>query len=171
MDSTSTDARGAREAVAPATETVGTADIARILHAIPHRYPFLMIDRVVDVVRDRSAVGIKNVSVNEGFFQGHFPGHPVMPGVLIIESMAQTAAVLVVETLGPEAAGKLVYFMSIEGAKFRRPVQPGDQLRVHVTKDRNRGNVWKFSAVARVDGVSVAEATYAAMIMDRAAER
>jgi 3-hydroxyacyl-[acyl-carrier-protein] dehydratase len=171
MDSTSTDERGARAAVAPATGTVGTADIARILHAIPHRYPFLMIDRVIDVVRDRSAIGIKNVSVNEGFFQGHFPGHPVMPGVLIIESMAQTAAVLVVETLGPEAAGKLVYFMSIEGAKFRRPVQPGDQLRVHVTKDRNRGNVWKFSAVARVDGVSVAEATYAAMIMDRAAER
>ena len=92
-----------------------------------------------------------------------------MPGVLIIESMAQTAAVLVVETLGPDAAGKVVYFMSIEGAKFRRPVVPGDQLRIHVTKERNRGNVWKFNAVARVDGVSVAEATYAAMIMDRAA--
>ena len=91
-----------------------------------------------------------------------------MPGVLIIESMAQTAAVLVVETLGPDAAGKVVYFMSIEGAKFRRPVVPGDQLRIHVTKERNRGNVWKFNAVARVDGVSVAEATYAAMIMDRA---
>ena len=90
-----------------------------------------------------------------------------MPGVLIIESMAQTAAVLVVETLGPDAAGKVVYFMSIEGAKFRRPVVPGDQLRIHVTKERNRGNVWKFNAVARVDGVSVAEATYAAMIMDR----
>ena len=92
-----------------------------------------------------------------------------MPGVLIIESMAQTAAVLVVETLGPEAAGKVVYFMSIEGAKFRRPVVPGDQLRIHVSKERNRGSVWKFSATARVDGVSVAEATYAAMIMDRAA--
>lgn len=142
-------------------------DIARIMHAIPHRYPFLMIDRVVDVVRDRSAIGIKNVSVNENFFAGHFPGHPVMPGVLIIESMAQTAAVLVVETLGPDAAGKVVYFMSIEGAKFRRPVVPGDQLRIHVTKERNRGQVWKFRAVARVDGVSVAEATYAAMIMDR----
>ena len=93
-----------------------------------------------------------------------------MPGVLIIESMAQTAAVLVVETLGPEAAGKVVYFMSIESAKFRRPVVPGDQVRIHVTKERNRGNVWKFHAVARVDGVSVAEATYAAMIMDRVAE-
>ena len=143
------------------------ADIARILHALPHRYPFLMIDRVVDVVRDRSAVGIKNVSVNENFFAGHFPGHPVMPGVLIIESMAQTAAVLVVETLGPDAAGKVVYFMTIEGAKFRRPVVPGDQLRIHVTKERKRGQVWKFRAVARVDGVSVAEATYSAMIMDR----
>ncbi len=159
----------------PATEvvasdnTIDVVDIARIMHAIPHRYPFLLIDRVVDVVRNRSAVGIKNVSVNESFFAGHFPNHPVMPGVLIIESMAQTAAVLVVETLGPDAAGKVVYFMSIEGAKFRRPVVPGDQLRIHVTKERNRGNVWKFNAVARVEGVSVAEATYAAMIMDRAA--
>ncbi|MDQ2762198.1 MAG: 3-hydroxyacyl-ACP dehydratase FabZ [Pseudomonadota bacterium] len=143
------------------------ADLARIMHAIPHRYPFLMIDRVIDVVRDRSAIGIKNVSVNEPFFQGHFPQHPVMPGVLIIESMAQTAAVLVVETLGPESAGKVVYFMSIDGAKFRRPVVPGDQLRIHVTKERNRGNVWKFHAIARVEGTSVAEATYAAMIMDR----
>jgi 3-hydroxyacyl-[acyl-carrier-protein] dehydratase len=148
--------------------TIDVVDIARIMHAIPHRYPFLMIDRVVDVVRNRSAVGVKNVSVNESFFAGHFPNHPVMPGVLIIESMAQTAAVLVVETLGPDAAGKVVYFMSIEGAKFRRPVVPGDQLRIHVTKERNRGNVWKFNAIARVDGVSVAEATYAAMIMDRA---
>jgi len=154
----------------PADTAVGVLDIARIMHAIPHRYPFLLIDRVVEVVRDHSAVGIKNVSVNESFFQGHFPGHPVMPGVLIIESMAQTAAVLVVETLGPEAAGKVVYFMSIEGAKFRRPVVPGDQLRIHVTKERRRGNVWKFHAVARVDGTSVAEATYAAMIMDRRAE-
>src|SRR5579863_6389437 len=147
---------------------IDVVDIARIMHAIPHRYPFLMIDRVVDVVRNQSAIGIKNVSVNESFFQGHFPNHPVMPGVLIIESMAQTAAVLVVETLGPDAAGKVVYFMSIEGAKFRRPVVPGDQLRIHVAKERNRGNVWKFNAVARVDGASVAEATFAAMIMDGA---
>lgn len=152
-------------------DTIPLVDIARIMHAIPHRYPFLMIDRVVDVIRNKSAIGVKNVSVNESFFQGHFPGHPVMPGVLIIESMAQTAAVLVVETLGPEAAGKVVYFMSIETAKFRRPVVPGDQLRIHVVKDRNRGNVWKFTAVARVDGTSVAEATYAAMIMDRAGDR
>ncbi|MBU6499613.1 MAG: 3-hydroxyacyl-ACP dehydratase FabZ [Rhodospirillales bacterium] len=151
------------------SESRDTIDIARIMQAIPHRYPFLLIDRVVELVADQSAVGIKNVSVNENFFQGHFPGHPVMPGVLIIESMAQTAAVLVVETLGPEAAGKVVYFMSVEGAKFRRPVVPGDQLRIHVTKERNRGNVWKFHAVARVDGVACAEATYAAMIMAQAA--
>ena len=160
------------EALPPrAGETIDLIDIARIMHAIPHRYPFLMIDRVVDVVRNVSAIGVKNVSVNEHFFQGHFPGHPVMPGVLIIESMAQTAAVLVVETLGEEAAGKVVYFMSVEGAKFRRPVVPGDQLRIHCTKERNRGNVWKFHAIARVDGTSVAEATYAAMIMDRVAEK
>jgi 3-hydroxyacyl-[acyl-carrier-protein] dehydratase len=148
---------------------VEMVDIARILQAIPHRYPFLMIDRVVELVTNQSAIGIKNVSINESFFQGHFPNHPVMPGVLIIEAMAQTAAILVVETLGPDAAGRVVYFMSVEGAKFRRPVIPGDQIRIHCTKQRNRGNVWKFHAVARVDGTSVAEATYAAMIMDRAA--
>ncbi len=169
MDGTTTQEHATQEH-GPAGSTIDVLDIARIMHAIPHRYPFLLIDRVVDVVRDRSAIGIKNVSVNESYFQGHFPGHPVMPGVLIIESMAQTAAVLVVETLGPEAAGKVVYFMSIEGAKFRRPVVPGDQLRIHVTKERRRGNVWKFAGIARVDGVSVAEATYAAMIMDRRAE-
>src|SRR5215218_10465180 len=124
--------------------TVESFDIAEIMHAIPHRYPFLLVDRIVDVVKGASAVGVKNVSINEPFFQGHFPAHPVMPGVLIIESMAQTAAVLVVESLGPEARGKLVYFMSIEGAKFRRPVGPGDQLRVHVVRERQRGNIWRF---------------------------
>jgi 3-hydroxyacyl-[acyl-carrier-protein] dehydratase len=149
-------------------KTIELVDIHRIMHDIPHRYPFLLIDRAVDVVLNASAVGVKNVSVNESFFAGHFPNHPVMPGVLIIEAMAQTAAVLVVETLGPDAAGKVVYFMSIEAAKFRRPVVPGDQLRIYCVKERNRGNVWKFHAVARVDGVSVAEATYTAMIMDRA---
>src|SRR3954454_22441710 len=148
---------------------IGIVDIQQIMRDIPHRYPFLLLDRVVELVPNQSAIGIKNVSVNEPFFAGHFPNHPVMPGVLIIESMAQTAAVLVVETLGPEAAGKVVYFMSIEGAKFRRPVVPGDQWRIHVVKDRNRGNVWKFHGIARVDGTPVAEATFAAMIMDRAA--
>ena len=144
-------------------------DIQQIMQAIPHRYPFLLIDRVVEVKKNVSAVGVKNVSVNESFFAGHSPNPPVMPGVLIIESMAQTAAVLVVETLGPDAQGKVVYFMSIEGAKFRRPVVPGDQMRVEVVKERNRGNVWKFHGVARVDGATVAEATFAAMNMDRAA--
>jgi 3-hydroxyacyl-[acyl-carrier-protein] dehydratase len=151
-----------------AGKTIELIDVQRIMHDIPHRYPFLMLDRVVDVVLNTSAIGVKNVSVNEGFFAGHFPNHPVMPGVLIIEAMAQTAAVLVVETLGPEAAGRVVYFMSIEGAKFRRPVVPGDQLRIHIVKERSRGNVWKFHAIARVDGTAVAEATYSAMIMERA---
>lgn len=152
------------------TNIVPLVDIQRIMQDIPHRYPFLLIDRVVDLVRDESAVGVKNVSVNESFFQGHFPGHPVMPGVLIIEAMAQTAAVLVVETLGDDAAGRVVYFMSVEGAKFRRPVGPGDQLRIHIVKKQKRGNVWKFHAIARVDGNAVAEATYAAMIMNKAAD-
>jgi len=143
-----------------------TIDVLRIMEMIPHRYPFLMIDRVVDVIPDVSAVGIKNVTVNEPFFPGHFPRRPVMPGVLIIESMAQTAAVLVVQTLGEESEGKLVYFMSVDNARFRKPVMPGDTLHVHVFKERNRRNVWKFRGEARVDGNLVAEATYAAMIMD-----
>jgi 3-hydroxyacyl-[acyl-carrier-protein] dehydratase len=147
--------------------TMGTYDIARIMQAIPHRFPFLLVDRVVDIIPDVSAVGIKNVSINENFFQGHFPAHPVFPGVLIIESMAQTAAVLVVATLGPSAEGKLVYFMTVDGAKFRKPVVPGDQMRVHIRKDRQRGNIWKFSAEAKVDEKVVAEATYAAMILDK----
>jgi len=150
-----------------ASGTVETFDIAQIMRAIPHRFPFLLVDRIVDVVKNVSAVGIKNVSINENYFQGHFPEHPVMPGVLIIESMAQTAAVLVVETLGPEARGKLVYFMTVENAKFRKPVVPGDQMRVHVVKERQRGNIWKFHAEAKVDGKVVAEAGYAAMILDR----
>jgi 3-hydroxyacyl-[acyl-carrier-protein] dehydratase len=144
-----------------------TFDIQRIMEMIPHRYPFLMIDRVVDAVPNVSAVGIKNVSMGEPFFQGHFPTQPVMPGVLIIEAMAQTAAVLVVHTLGPDAEGKLVYFMTVDNARFRKPVVPGDQLFIHVRKERNRGNVWKFTAEAKVNGALCAEATYAAMILDR----
>jgi 3-hydroxyacyl-[acyl-carrier-protein] dehydratase len=145
---------------------VPVIDINRLLKMIPHRYPFLLIDRMVDIRRGHSATGIKNVSVNEEFFQGHFPGHPVMPGVLIVESMAQTAAALVIETLGSEAGIPIVYFMSIDNAKFRRPVTPGDQLRIDVTKDRRRGNVWRFNGVAKVDGAVVAEALFTAMIMD-----
>jgi 3-hydroxyacyl-[acyl-carrier-protein] dehydratase len=151
-----------------APTTISVVDIKGILHAIPHRYPFLLIDRMVDVVLGESATGIKNVSVNEPFFAGHFPNHPVMPGVLIIESMAQTSAVLVVTTLGPDAAGKVVYFMSIDSAKFRRPVLPGDQLHVEVSRKQRRGPVWKFQGIAKVDGIVVAEAVYSAMIMDRA---
>lgn len=151
----------------PAGGTIEKVDIARIMQALPHRYPFLMIDRVVDLVLGSSAVGIKNVTINENFFQGHFPEHPVMPGVLIVEAMAQTAAIVVFETMQGQAFGKLVYFMSIENAKFRRPVGPGDQLRIHVTKERARGPVWRFNGVAKVDGVVVAEATYTAMIADK----
>ncbi len=141
-------------------------DVQRIMEMIPHRHPFLMIDKVIDVVANERATGIKNVSIDEYYFQGHFPARPVMPGVLIIEAMAQTAAVLVVHTLGPEAEGKLVYFMSVDNARFRRPVFPGDCLHVHVTKQRNRGNVWKFEGRAEVGGQLMAEAIFAAMILD-----
>ena len=141
-------------------------DIERIRAMIPHRYPMLMIDKVIDVVPNVSAIGIKGVSINEPYFAGHFPQRPVMPGVLIIEAMAQTAAVLVVQTLGSAAEGKLVYFMSVENARFRRPVVPGDTLRVQVTKQRNRLSVWKFFGQAYVEGHLVAEATYSAMLMD-----
>lgn len=150
-----------------ASETVTDMDTNRLMEVIPHRYPFLMIDRLVDIIANVSATGIKNVTVNEPYFQGHFPGQPVMPGVLIIEAMAQTSAALVVHSMGPHAEGKLVYFMSIESARFRKPVVPGDRLNVHVTKERSRGNVWKFRAEAKVDGVVVAEATYSAMILDK----
>jgi 3-hydroxyacyl-[acyl-carrier-protein] dehydratase len=153
-------------ATSEAEARVPDLDILRILEMIPHRYPFLMIDKVVDIVPNLSAVGIKNVSINEPYFAGHFPQRPVMPGVLIIEAMAQTAAVLVVQTLGREAEGKLVYFMSVENARFRRPVTPGDTLHVRVTKQRNRGTVWKFAGEALVEGRLTAEATYTAMLMD-----
>jgi 3-hydroxyacyl-[acyl-carrier-protein] dehydratase len=149
----------------PAAAT--SVDIKRILQMIPHRYPMLMVDRVVDMQLDRSAVGIKNVSINEPFFQGHFPSEPVMPGVLIVEAMAQTAAVLVVSTFGTGSEGKLVYFMSIDGVRFRRPVIPGDRLELHVEKIQSRANVWKFSGKAIVEGKLAAEATFAAMIRDR----
>lgn len=142
-------------------------DIHRIMEMIPHRYPFLLVDRVEDIVAGESAVGVKNVTINEPFFQGHFPDRPVMPGVLIVEAMAQTAAVLVVDSLGKQAEGKLVYFMTIENARFRRPVEPGDQLRLQCSKVRQRANVWKFSGVAKVGDTTVAEATYSAMIMDQ----
>jgi len=141
-------------------------DVMEIQKLIPHRYPFLMIDRAVNIVEGKSIVGVKNVTNNEPFFVGHFPSHPVMPGVLIVEAMAQSAAVLVVHTMGQSAFGKEVYFMSVESCKFRKPVTPGDVLHIHCTSKASRGNVWKFEGVAKVDGVKVAEAVFSAMIMD-----
>jgi len=147
-------------------ESGNSLDIDQLLRMIPHRYPMLMIDRLEEIVIDHSAVGIKNVTANEPFFQGHFPERPIMPGVLIIESMAQTAAALVVYTIGNRVEGRLVYFMSVENARFRKLVVPGDQLRVHVTRIHKRGNVWKFRGEAKVNNVICAEATYTAMIID-----
>lgn len=141
-------------------------DVLEVMELIPHRPPFLMIDRVVEMVQRKSAVGIKNVTIDEPFFAGHFPSRPIFPGVLIIEAMAQTAGVLVVESLGEASRGKLVYFMTIENARFRKPVVPGDQIRLEVRVQRRRGPVWKFIGDAKVDGQTVAEATYSAMIMD-----
>jgi 3-hydroxyacyl-[acyl-carrier-protein] dehydratase len=142
------------------------ADINRIMAMLPHRYPFLLLDRLLEIVPNESAVGLKNVTINENFFPGHFPGAPVMPGVLIIESMAQTAAALVVHSGGKELEGKLVYFMAIDEAKFRRPVTPGDALHIHVVRVQNRRNVWKFRCEAKVEGVVCAEAIVTAMIVD-----
>ena len=150
------------------TETTSEIiDVHGIMELIPHRYPMLLIDRVIDVKLDESATGIKNVTINEHFFQGHFPAKAVMPGVLIVEAMAQTSAVLAAKTMGDDAKGKLVYFMSIESAKFRKPVVPGDVLHLHVAKLRG-GNrrVWKLTGEAKVDGVKVAEAELTAMIAD-----
>lgn len=141
-------------------------DIRRIMEMIPHRYPMLLIDRVIDVVPGESAVALKNVTINESFFQGHFPGAPVMPGVLIIEAMAQTAAALVVHSAGKELEGKLVYFMAIDEARFRKPVTPGDTMHIKATKQQNRRNVWKFRGEAHVNGELCAEAIVTAMIMD-----
>ena len=145
-------------------ETV--VNIGDIMKIIPHRYPFLLVDRVINLIPDKSVITIKNVSINEEFFQGHFPSKPVMPGVLIIESMAQSAAVLVSKTLGIDAQGKIVYFMTIDNTRFRSPVVPGDQLKLEVYKVRQRKNVWKFDGKAFVDRVLVAEGSFSAMIVD-----
>ncbi len=141
-------------------------DLARIMEMIPHRDPFLMIDRVIEARAGESAIGIKHVTPDDYYFKGHFPQRPVMPGVLIIEAMAQTAAVLVVHTLGPVAEGKLVYFMSVDKARFRRPVVPGETLTIYVNCQRNRGNVWKFTGQAKVDGKLCADGVFTAMIVD-----
>jgi 3-hydroxyacyl-[acyl-carrier-protein] dehydratase len=144
--------------------SIADLDVLEVMEHIPHRYPFLLIDRLVDIVPNESAVGVKNVTINEPFFQGHFPTRPIMPGVLIVEAMAQAAGCLVVHSMGLKGKNRLVYFMSIENARFRKPVVPGDQLRVYVVRERNRANVWRFRGEAKVDGSLVAEATYTAMI-------
>jgi 3-hydroxyacyl-[acyl-carrier-protein] dehydratase len=148
------------------TRTLESADISRIMKALPHRYPFLMVDRIRDIDGDDSCVGIKNVTVNEPHFMGHFPEQPVMPGVLLIEGMAQTAGALCVLAQVAPARPKLVYFMTIDNAKFRKPVIPGDTVEYHVRKIRRRSNIWRFSAVALVAGVKVAEAEVSAMLVD-----
>ncbi len=155
-----------KDNLAPAGSTVPSIDIKRVMEILPHRYPFLMVDRLLSFVPGESAVGLKNVTINEPFFEGHFPGFPVMPGVLIVEAMAQTAAVMVAGTTGAAADGKLVYFMSIDEAKFRKPVVPGDALHIYIQKIQNRRNVWKFQGEAKVDGQLCAEAVFSAMIVE-----
>jgi 3-hydroxyacyl-[acyl-carrier-protein] dehydratase len=144
----------------------GAMDLAGVMAALPHRYPMLLVDRVESLERDRSIVAIKAVTINEGFFQGHFPGRPIMPGVLIVEALAQAAGVLAVESLGLSNSGKLVYFMAIEGAKFRAPVEPGVLLRLEVEFVQKRTTVCKFSGRALVGDKVVAEAQFTAMIAD-----
>lgn len=143
-------------------------DITEIQNILPHRYPFLLVDRILELEPNKRIVGIKNVTVNEPFFQGHFPGHPIMPGVLIIEAMAQVAGVLGYKSGPPETLqNKVVYFMSIDKAKFRKPVLPGDQVRLELEILRSRSNIQAYKGVAKVDGTVVAEAELMAMFVDR----
>jgi len=142
-------------------------DVNRVMGMIPHRYPILLVDRVLEIEAGERAIALKNVTINEPHFQGHFPGHPVMPGVLIVEAMAQTAAIVCVASLGEESEGKVVYFMTIDNARFRKPVVPGDSLHIEVTKVRSRANVWKFEGVAKVGDDVCAQATFSAMITDK----
>ncbi|MBO6917600.1 MAG: 3-hydroxyacyl-ACP dehydratase FabZ [Rhizobiaceae bacterium] len=144
-------------------KTLGSADIQKILELLPHRYPFLLIDKIVDIDGDNSGIGIKNVTMNEPHFTGHFPGQPVMPGVLIIEGMAQAAGAICL--MAAEIQGNLVYLMTIDNARFRKPVVPGDVLELHVQKTKKRGNIWKFHCDAIVDGTKVAEADIGAMLV------
>ncbi|MBX3480940.1 MAG: 3-hydroxyacyl-ACP dehydratase FabZ [Caulobacter sp.] len=144
----------------------GDINIGEILQRIPHRYPFLLVDRCEEFKPSESIVGIKCVTFNEPFFQGHFPGHPVMPGVLIVEALAQTGAIMMSKSLNIDIAGKVIYFMSIDGVRFRSPVRPGDVLRMHVEVTRARGDIFKFKGKAMVGGKVVAEAEFAAMSAD-----
>jgi 3-hydroxyacyl-[acyl-carrier-protein] dehydratase len=143
--------------------TLGSVDILALLKLLPHRYPFLLVDRIIEIDGDTSAIGIKNVTMNEPHFQGHFPGQPVMPGVLIIEAMAQTAGAICVHKMA-SSTPSIVYFMTIDEAKFRKPVVPGDRLELHVKKVKQRSNIWRFACAAFVDGGKVAEAQISAMI-------
>jgi 3-hydroxyacyl-[acyl-carrier-protein] dehydratase len=145
---------------------MGPLDIRRVLAALPHRYPMLLVDRVEELIPDRSIAAIKAVTMNEPFFQGHFPGRPIMPGVLIVEALAQAAGILAVESLGLAGSGKLVYFMAIDGAKFRSPVEPGVLLRLDVEFLQKRASVCKFAGRASIDGKLAAEAQFTAMIAD-----
>ena len=145
---------------------IGPLDIKRVMAALPHRYPMLLVDRVESLDPDKGIVAIKAVTINEPFFQGHFPARPIMPGVLIVEALAQAAGVLAVEALGLAGTGKLVYFMAIEGAKFRLPVEPGVLLKLEVEFVQKRSSVCKFAGRASVDGKLAAEATFTAMIAD-----
>ena len=146
--------------------SIGPLDIGRVMAALPHRYPMLLVDRVEELIPDVSIAAIKAVTINEQFFQGHFPGRPIMPGVLIVEAMAQAAGILAVESLGLAGSGKLVYFMAIDGAKFRKPVEPGVLLRLEVAFVQKRSSVCKFAGKAFVDGQLAAEASFTAMIAD-----
>jgi 3-hydroxyacyl-[acyl-carrier-protein] dehydratase len=147
--------------------TLESADIAKVLRCLPHRYPFLMIDRVVGMVGDQRAIGIKNVSINEPQFQGHFPENPVFPGVLMIEGMAQTGGVLCIVSQGAQQKPQSVYFLTVDKAKFRKPVLPGDTIEYHMTKIAQRKSMWWFRGEARVGGQLVAEAEVGAMMADR----
>jgi len=146
--------------------SIGPLDITRVMAALPHRYPMLLVDRVEELILDRSIAAIKAVTFNESFFQGHFPGRPIMPGVLIVEALAQAAGVLAVESLGLAGSGKLVYFMAIDDAKFRAPVEPGVLLRLEVEFVQKRSSVCKFAGRALIDGKVAAQANFTAMIAD-----
>ena len=148
----------------PAPQTLETLDIQRLLASLPHRYPFLLVDRIIEVRGDESGIGIKNVTINEPQFQGHFPERPVMPGVLLIEGMAQTAGALCIHAHGGGAKPPLVYFMTIDKAKFRKPVTPGDRVEFHMTKTARRRDMWWFKGRALVDGKLVCEAEISAMM-------
>ena len=150
----------------PASAASTSLDIRQVMAALPHRYPMLLVDRVERLEKDVSITAIKAVTINEGFFQGHFPGRPIMPGVLIVEALAQAAGVLAVESLGLAGSGKLVYFMAIDGAKFRAPVEPGCLLQLDVEFIQKRSSVCKFSGRASVNGKLAAEANFTAMIAD-----